>query len=80
MKLWLISQDEREGWDIYDSAVVAADTEDQAKNTMPDEYTKFSDKSYHGWCSGLDKVKVKLIGEAQQGIEAGVILASFNAG
>lgn len=35
MKLWLIEQDECTGYDTYDSAVVAAETEDQARKTHP---------------------------------------------
>ena len=35
MKLWLISQNVNCGWDTYDSAVVAADTEEEARNIYP---------------------------------------------
>ena len=33
-----------------------------------------------GWATRLENVKVKLLGDAAPGTEAGVILASFNAG
>lgn len=35
MKLWLISQSVNLGYDTYDSAVVAAETEEDARNTYP---------------------------------------------
>ena len=79
MKLWVISQDENGGYDVYDSAVVAAETEDAARNTMPSEYEEWG-RAYSSWCSAPDKVKVELIGDALPGTKPGVIVASFNAG
>ena len=79
MKLWHISQTENGGYDTYDSAVVAAETEDAARVTMPSENEGFG-KAYGAWCSGPDKVTVELIGEAVEGTKAGVICASFHAG
>jgi hypothetical protein len=38
MKLWLISQDVNTGYDTYDSAVVAAETEEQARLIHPSQY------------------------------------------
>lgn len=35
LKLWLISQDDNDGYDTYDSAVVAAETEKDARETHP---------------------------------------------
>lgn len=35
MKLWKISQDSNIAYDTFDSAVVAAETEDEARNTHP---------------------------------------------
>lgn len=71
MRLWLISQDVNDGYDTYDSAVVAAATEDEARHSDVG--------SAQTWCSP-EHVTVKLIGEAAEGIPAGVVLASFNAG
>lgn len=78
MKLWLLSQDENKDYDTYDSCVVAAETEGEARLTMPSKYESFDKNS--AWCSGPDKVTVKLLGEAIEGTPAGVVLASFNAG
>lgn len=75
MKLWLISQDNNQAYDTYDAAVVAAETEDDARNTHPSG-AEF-DRLYM-WCSP-EFVRVRLLSENYDG-EAGVILASFNAG
>lgn len=38
MKLWLISQSVNNNWDTFDSAVVAAETEEEARMTYPTHY------------------------------------------
>ena len=48
MKLWLISQDVNNGWDTYDSAVVAAETEDEARNIYPDNWDSTNPKKWNG--------------------------------
>jgi hypothetical protein len=58
-------------YDTYDSAIVAADSEEEARN-MP-----VGDK--YSWCEPKD-VQVEYIGEAKDGTEKGIILSSFNAG
>jgi hypothetical protein len=80
MKIYKISQNERNGYDTYDSAIVVAENEIAAANILPSEYAKFTNNSYSTWCSSPLKVTVVLVGEAAEGIESGVILASFNAG
>ena len=79
MKLWLVYQDENNGYDTYDSMVVAAESEDDARKTLPGTYEEWG-REYSAWASSPDKVSVKLIGEAAPGIEAGPICTSFNAG
>lgn len=77
MKLWRIYQDVVNGYDTYDSAVVAAETEQQARETPPAEYLEWGNGS---WAPSPKNVGVQYLGEAAQNIEAGVICASFNAG
>jgi len=79
MKLYLISRTDSWSYDDYDSAVVAAPSEDVAKSIHPSPYHTDGDDDDDGWPS-IDKVAVKLIGDAVEGTEAGVICASFNAG
>lgn len=81
MKLWVISQSERVGWDTYDSAVVAAPSEKEARQIHPaggigpEEWWVWDN-----WASTPEAVRVKYLGEAHEGQIAGVIVASFNAG
>ena len=72
MNLYLITQNENITYDTYDSAVVAAADEETARHTMIDD-------SPNTWALP-QYVQVKLIGKALDGMEAGVVLASFNAG
>jgi hypothetical protein len=79
MNLYLISQDTNNNYDTYDSAVVAAETEEKARGTHPSRQNWDGKTSnFDDWVS-VDKVIVKLIGIAQTD-KAGVICASFNAG
>ena len=93
MNLYRISQSANDGYDTYDSAIVAAATEEQARRISPDGNVVWSDamKCWVGengkrrdwtglWCANIDEVTVELIGQAKDGTEPGVILGSFNAG
>lgn len=91
MKLWLLAQTENTGWDTYDSAVVAAETEDAARMTHPygnyvwrEKERLWRSKGGHHWTLNVwatpESVTVKYIGEAAPGTNASVICASFNAG
>lgn len=95
MKLYLISQSVNNGYNTYDSAVVAAESEDEAKEIHPSEYwilqSEYDDywtrgnltKSYEVtgcWAQRPSQVEVKYLGEAAEGTQSGVILASYNAG
>ncbi len=81
MKLWLISQSVNRNYDTYDSAVVAAETEEAARLTHPhDIQGVFSPKRafrLHLWAAPQD-VTVEFLAEYNG--DAGVICASFNAG
>ena len=95
MKLWLISQSENNGYDTYDSAVVAAETEEEARVMYPgDPCYKWkwsgSKWQYHGpdgqvfnmqGYSWVDPVvvDVQFLADGYQG-PAGTVCASFNAG
>jgi hypothetical protein len=79
MNLYRISQDKNRDYDSYDSAVVAAESEEAARNTHPGgEWPKPGSRNWD-WTEP-ENVTVKFIGKAADGIEAGVICASFNAG
>ena len=93
MKLYKIWQEVNNSYDTYDSAIVCAKDEEEAKTISPDEwsepYLSFYDEEQKAiknkklFCSswaGINDIKVEYIGEATKGIEKGVILASFNTG
>jgi len=81
MKLFLISQSEIDDYDTYDSAVVAAETEEVAKAMNPSDGGPMAfGRNYSSWCKSLEDVKIQYLGEAVEGTEQGVICASFNAG
>lgn len=82
MKLYLISQPEDNlDYDTFDSAVICADDEDDARMTHPRGHGEWDGKGdvYGCWCDATD-VTVKEIGLAHPKMEKGVICASFNAG
>ena len=94
MNIYEISQTANGGYDTYDSAVVVAADEDAARKTHQASYVgrTWSDEedswcqngrpvygSFNGWTKP-NNVGVRLIGVADDAIEPGVIVASFNAG
>lgn len=82
LNLYLISQTELTGYDTYDSAVVCAESEDQARLFHPSGGGTSLDKwnEYRVWASSPNHVNVEFLGIARAGYKAGVVCASFNAG
>lgn len=94
MELYLIWQDENNNYDTYDSAMVAADSPEDAVLTHPGGYVwkgrSWQQETADGtwvdgygngsWTSVPALVRVEHIGTAKEGTESGVICASFNAG
>ena len=80
MKLFLISQNQNNSYDTFDSAVVAAPDEDTAKSIHPRDYPSILVEDWdRDWCHPK-YVRVQYIGEAATDVKQGVICASFNAG
>lgn len=82
MNIYLLSQIEYTGYDTYDSCVVVANTEAEAKTYDPSGGF-IQDKHQYccdSWPRNPDLVDCLLIGKAIDGVGAGVICASFNAG
>jgi len=92
MNLYLLSQNESKGWDTYDSAIVAAENEEEARKICPSGMYEwhngwcyhFNDRplyrSRSDWANDIANISIKLIGVADPTVVRGVILASFNAG
>ena len=85
MFLYKISQDVNIGYDTYDSAVVCAESEDDARMINPARYSCGNYEEWDGenddflWCGAKD-VKVEIIGIASRVLPRGVVVASYNAG
>lgn len=90
MNLYLLRQDENNNYDSFDSAIIAAESEEEAKlfhpsgsrwdQESPEWDSGKPDNWKYEWASSPDNVEVLLIGTAVEGTKAGVILASYNAG
>jgi hypothetical protein len=88
MKLWLLSQSEQCGYDTFDSMVVAAETEADARKMHPTETWRHThDRTLYNywknsdcWAATPEGVEVEYLGIAEEGTEPRVILASYNAG
>lgn len=85
MNLYLISQQANADYDTYDAAVVAAETEEEARHIHPAGYPEpvpeggANRESDYGTWTQARNVTVKLIGVSSENVK-GVVLASFNAG
>ena len=86
MNLYLISQNENGGYDTYDSAVVAAENAEAARDTHPGDEKLYTVPwgerrmfSKGCWAWTREAVEVQLLAEDVKR-PAGVICASFNAG
>jgi len=73
MNIYLISQSVNNDYDTYDAMVVAAPDEETARHMHPSWGWESN-----SWARYPSDVYVELIGQTDR--EAGVILASFNAG
>lgn len=81
MNLYLIKQDKNSGWDTYDSAVVCAANEEEARNMDPYNGKAVDwTESVYLWAFKKEDVSVKFLGKAEKSIKRGVVCASYNAG
>jgi hypothetical protein len=85
MKIYVLKQDENDGYDTYDSLVVAAEDEESARQIHPNDAELIDpwdkDKCWREWCLSPDDVSVEYIGTYEgKRTEPHIILASYNAG
>ncbi len=71
MKLFYVSRTDIIDYDQYDSYVVCADNEMEAREFHP--------QSSHAWTTD-DNVQCEYIGEAKPELQKGTVCESFNAG
>lgn len=86
MNLYLITRNDGVDYDQYDSAVVAAPDEEYAKALIEQNLRgwtntdwKYVEKVLVATHTVLD-ITIELIGTAVDGIEPGIVVASYNAG
>jgi len=87
MNLYKISQTVNNGWDTYDSAIVAAPDADKARVMHPNggksdrlDRKTAGQFNMRDWVVYPSDVTVELVGVAADGIQRSVICSSFNAG
>lgn len=86
MNLYKLSQSTNNDYDTYDSCVVCAENEHEAKTIHPSSFAKedwflrVDEWRSNTWATCLEDVKCELIGVSSENIKPGLVLASFNAG
>lgn len=89
MNIYKLSQTENKGWDTFDSMIVIAENEDQAKLMFPHSDNLEGDydfsTNYWGrldyWATSPKNVNVELLGMCYfSDSKPKIVLASFNAG
>lgn len=79
MNIYLISQTLNDGHDTFESAVVIAKDEDQARHTHPRSVDEPWNEASEVWAPAR-YVVVEFVGKAPRGAKRAVVCASFNAG
>lgn len=80
MNIYYLSQNVVNGYDTFDSCVVTANSEEEARNMKPSNYCSIGTKQDYAEWSHPEFVKVQLIGKALDNLPPEVICASYNAG
>jgi hypothetical protein len=80
MNIYYLYQNDVTGYDTYDSCVVVAENENEAKEIHPAWYATFGEDR-RTWTDDINKVGIDYLGKYEgDNTEAQVICASFNAG
>lgn len=77
MNIYKLTQHDNRGCDTYDSMIVCAISEAEARLISPKRQWEL--ESSPVWANSPESVKVELIGVAVPSLAKGIILASFNA-
>ena len=80
MKLYLLEQTDNNDWDTYDSCLVCAENEEDARTIAPNGEVFKENETWGSWAKSAESITCEEIGEANDKQERGVIIASFNAG
>lgn len=80
MKLYLLSQNDNNNYDTYDSILVCAENEADARTIDPYGELFVENEYYGSWAKKASAISCEEIGEANDKQTRGVIIASFIAG
>lgn len=82
MNIYKISQSTNNGYDTFDSAIVIAKDESEARFIYPGSFDMKWPKEhiFNEWCELPEQVIVEYIGKAKPKSKKCVILASYNSG
>jgi len=85
INIYLLTQSDNTGYDTYDSMIVQAKNEKEARiihpnDTLNNNYNWALDYNYNDWTNKPENVKVKLIGKTIKSTKTKILLTSFNAG
>ena len=80
MKLYLLEQNDNNNYDTYDSCLVCAENEADARTIAPNGNEFKESERWSDWALSKDSITCEEIGEANDKQERGVVIASFNAG
>ncbi len=80
MKLYLLSQNDNNNYDTYDSILVCAENEADARTIAPNGEPFVENERWSSWAIKASAISCEEIGEANEKQTRGVIIASFNAG
>jgi hypothetical protein len=81
MKLYLLKQTDNNGWDTYDSCLVCAENEADARTIKPEgDVFEENNQTWSDWAFSKDSITCEEIGDANEKQERGVVISSFNAG
>lgn len=82
MNIYKVSQSDNTDYDSFDSFIAAAESEEEARDISPRGGLVDWDGNIGKWewTTKRENVEVWFVGVAKEGMEKGVILASFNAG
>jgi hypothetical protein len=78
--LYLVSRTNKTSYDEYDAIVVCAKSPKEARYTHPDDKDWNGTEEYYSSWQNAEELDVKLLGVADDTVEEGVVLASYNAG
>lgn len=80
MKLYLLSQNDNNDWDTFDSCLVCAESPEDALTIDPSGRPFKEDENYSSWAKKKSSITCREIGIANEDQKRGVIISSFNAG